>query len=336
MGQAISCLKKNSTLDLQKPKAPKAPEVPKNIPKMPEKSEEEKAFEKLVKEVETPADKRTDHIYFQFTRIPSIDKVIRQAQTIVNEVHKIRLGFKLAYRDMIARTAIWACGGDVGHAIVALIYCIFAQCNREDADNLIIVQKKFPWFKKGKDSIPPKVAKDVKKLFDYFHALEKAIQRFPDLVKECIELGKKAIELKDTLDKDIKNADEWQKTRALKSVPHNIKMLKRLPTLANNTMKFMEMNKVQLEFAYNVILEEQHDLQEYGRILADEGIFSPSQCYKRVGKPIEKKGKAKTEEDFLRDDYLEEEQKEGSTKSDGEKEDERAGEGDEEKVDEED
>lgn len=142
---------------------------------------------------------------------------------------------------MIARTAIWACGGDAGHAIVALIYTIFAQCNREDSESLIVVQKNFPWFKQGKNNIPKNVTKDMKKLFHYFHFLEKASARFPDLVKECIELGKKAIELKDTLDKDLKNADEYQKTRAVKSIPHNIKMLERPPTLVQDTMKNIEM-----------------------------------------------------------------------------------------------
>jgi hypothetical protein len=269
MGAKLTgCLKGNAGIDLQtKPTIPKNPLA---------KTEEEKEFDKLTKAVEVPESQKASLVYFKYTHLRSIDAVISDAQKIVNEVHKLRFDLYNAMEKLIEKTCIYEIGGaNTAHAILAIVYHIFTQCKREDAEKLITFGGKFPWFKKGTDSVAENIAKDIKVLFDYFYALEKAADKMPKLVEDCIDLAKKAIDLKDKAVPEIEKADDITKGKATVAIAHNVKMLGRAKKLATAATGMIAKVSKQLKEAYEITKEEHSQLHEYGRQCADEDIKTP-------------------------------------------------------------
>ncbi|CAI2368972.1 unnamed protein product [Moneuplotes crassus] len=296
-----------------------------NLAKAGEKSEAEKQFDALVQAIEN-SEKDDSFIYFKYTSLESVDKVVLDAQRIVNDIYKIRITLKKSMEKLIHKTHIWEINGaNSSHAIVAMIYSIYAQTEREEAESLIVFKKKFPFVGKGKDSKVEGVATNMKILFDYTTAMETAGAKMPKLVEECIDLAKKAVSLGDSYMDELKQADQKVTIKAAKSVPHNLKMLKRTKLMALTTMKIIKKLTVELTLASKVLVEERNDLPDYGKTLADEGITEPLECYKKVGKPVEPVDPPTTEESLLDFPHIEEQIEEVPEELDGEQFEEAKG-----------
>ena len=212
-------------------------------------------------------------------------------------------------------------GANTTHCILAIIYYIFTQCSREDAEKLITFGGKFPWFKKGKDTVPENIKDCSKKLFDYFLALEKAAEKMPKLIEDCIDLAKKAIDLKDKAIPEINKADDLTKAKATKSVAHNVKMLLRAKNVAKSTADMIAKVSKELKEAYDIIKEQHSQLHEYGRTCADADLKSPLQCYQRVGPKLTSKA-TKTEEEMVEFPYEAEKEKGDKDEEEGDKDEE--------------
>lgn len=289
-----------------------------NLAKGGEKSEAEKQFDALVQAVEN-AEKDDSFIYFKYTSLDSVDSVVLDAQRIVNDIHKIRIALKKSMEALIRKSHIYEINGaNSSHAILAMIYSIYAQTEREEAESLIVFKSKFPFIGKGKDSKVENVAKNMKVLFDYVNAMETAGGKMPKLVEDCIDLAKKAINLGESYKNELKEADQKVILKATKSVPHNLKMLKRTKLMALTTMKIVKKLTKELGLASKVLVEERNDLPNYGQELADEGITEPVECYKKVGKPVTPIDPPTTEDSLLDFPYIEEEIEEKPEELDGE------------------
>ena len=239
----------------------------------------------------------------------------------MNEFYDMRIQLEKTRWSILQKTRVWRLdGGNTTHAIISLVYCIYAQTNREDADKLLSFVPKFPWIKKGKDNVPQNVSKDVKLLFDYFLALEKCYTEVPELVKKTVKFAEDAASLTTKAKADLDKADSYTKGKATKSVPFNISMLKKAKNVVSYTMGLLKDASVELKNAYEVLKEEKEDLPEYGKTLADEGITEPIECYRRVGKPIENPEKIYTEEELLDFPYEKPKKKGEEDYKDGEEE----------------
>mmetsp|Transcript_1761 Transcript_1761/g.1547 ORF Transcript_1761/g.1547 Transcript_1761/m.1547 type:complete len:250 (+) Transcript_1761:253-1002(+) len=228
----------------------------------------------------------------------------------MNELHSLRNKLDVGRRKLINKTYIFLlAGANSTHAILSLIYSIFAQVNREEAEKLISFKKKFPWIQKGKDTVPEHIAKDVKALFDYLHALEDATMKLPKIIEGTTKLALKAVSLKDDLKKEIDAADEYTKAQSMKALPHNIKMLKRSKNVAQCTFDLIKTITSELKLAYETAEEEKSQFPEFGKICADEDIKTPLECYKKVGKEIPDPKKERTEEELCAFPYDKEEVK---------------------------
>lgn len=89
----------------------------------------------------------------------------------------------------------------------------------------------------------------------------------------------------------------------MSALTHNIKMLKRTKNVSATTMNLVKKTATELEHAYEIMQEEHHQLPEFGKILADEGITDPVECYQRVGKKIETDRPPTTQEEMLNFPY---------------------------------
>ena len=271
-----------------------------------EKSEEEKRFDELVKAVDTGEKDNSNKIYFQYTNLNSCDKVIIEAQKIVNNIHIMRNKLIKGAEELVVKTHIWEIdGANTSHAILALYYAIWAQCSREDAESLISFTNKFPWIKKGKDSKIENVARDSKILFDYLHSLESASQKLPKIIDECTELGKASLEIENNIQDEISEANTSTKLKAAKSIPHNIKMLKRTAEVSTTLLMIVKRLSLQLKYAFETMAEEKSKIAEFGELLAKKGITIPVECYRKVGKEVQRSGKVNyCKEDILDFPYI--------------------------------
>ena len=267
---------------------------------MKEASAEEKKFDALVKAIEIPEGDKSTWIYFRYTQLPSVDKVIYDAQVTVNDLHKVRSALIKGIQKIVARTAIWHIpGSNTSHALMSLIYAMASQTQGVGSDKFLTFGGKFPWVKLGKDSAPVNIAKDTKMLADYLQALESAYSKMPKILEDCVELAKKAASLQDDAKDDLERISKLSLPKATKALTHNIKMLGRTKNLAKVTMGLVTKTAKELEHACQVLKEENSSLPEFGKTLADEGIVAPRECYERVGKKIDTSAKPQTEEQML-------------------------------------
>ena len=309
MGNAVACLKKgHGALDQMKR----------------DTTNEEEKFNELAKAVKAPQNEENVWIYFKYTWLPSVDDVIWKAQRTVNELHTLRYDLIRAMSTLMEKTSIWLIpGANTSHAILAVIYAISAQTKGAATEKFLTFGGKFPWFKVGKDSAELNIAGDCKILFDYFHALEKASQDMPKIAEDLIELSKKTVDLKDRAKGDLERVDKFKLNKCTSALTHNIKMLKRVKNLAKVTMKLVTKSASELEQAYNVIQEENTRLPEFGKILADEGLKDPKDCYLRVGQKIEHPLYTLTKEEMLSFPYDKKDKNDKSESKDEESDDDK-------------
>ena len=286
-------------------------------------TDEEKKFEALLKAIEIPEGDKKNWIYFKYTQLPSVDKVIYQAQETVNELHKVRSELIKGIDKIVNRTAIWHIpGSNTSHAIISLVYAMASQTQGVGSDKFLTFGGKFPWVKLGKDSAPVNIAKDTKMLADYLHSLEAGYTKLPKILEDCVELAKKTATLQDDAKDDLQMISKLSLPKATKALSHNIKMLSRTKNLANVTMGLVTKTAKELEHACQVLQEENSRLPEFGRTLADEGVVEPKECYERVGQKIDAAAVPQTKEQMLSFPYDQAGNEEGGAATSADQKDE--------------
>lgn len=181
-----------------------------------------------------------------------------------------------------------------------------SQTKGEDTEKFFAFQSKFPWFKFGKNSPTVNIAKESAILAKYSYALEEAYREITDITKKCVELAEKGPSLADDAKDELERADNIKRTKAAKTLPHNVKNLNRLKNLSINTKNLVAKVVEELKYASDVMQKEHSRLPEFGKTLADEGITEPSPCYQRVGEKIPAPQNPLTKEQMLNFPYDEE------------------------------
>jgi hypothetical protein len=274
MGNLKSCFKGNPATNIinSKPKA---------------EDPGEKKFNALFDQIETATKDQREFVCFKYTWVKKVDDVIYGAQKICIDISRIRCKLRSAYQDLIRKTEIWHIpGSHSAHAIMALIYAMAAQTKGAGTEEFITFGGKFPWFKVGKDSATVNIGKDSAILAKYFEALEEANLRIPALVEKCKDFGKKSGTLLKEAEREIKELDTITAGKATRNIGHNAKMLKRAVNLSKATAKMIKKLSDELGEAYQMMKEEHSKLPENGKLLADEAITIPFECYKRVGPKV--------------------------------------------------
>lgn len=212
-------------------------DIPTKIPGKAPESDEKRQFDALINAVEIPEGDKKDIVYFKYTHLPSVDRVILQAQETINEIHKVRYGLIKGMEKILNKTGVCKlAGANTSHAILAMIYAMAAQTKGAASEDLITFGTKFPYFKFGKDSSTVNIAKDVKILAEYFYCLEKAYEKMPKLVDDCTELAKKSATLQDDAAGDLERVDKISLPSVMSALTHDANMLKKAVIVATNTM----------------------------------------------------------------------------------------------------
>lgn len=223
-----------------------------------------------------------NYIRFRHTGLESTDIFIRDAQKIVNTMHKIRLELIEGAKKLVSSTEVNLIkDANTSHAIIGLVYAIYAQTQGAATKKLFSTKPKFPYLVFGKDSAPINISKDMLVITKYMYSLEKATKEVPKLVDQCLELAKASVNLVKNAKSELEKKDPVIQTNAMRALTKNGPYLKRTYNVAKVLMGLVKRIGVEVKHSYDVLNEKKEDLIDMGKQLADEAITKPIDCYKK-------------------------------------------------------
>ena len=248
------------------------------------KSPEEQEFEELVNKVKWPT-KYKRPVSFQYPHLDSINDFITDAQKVINEILKFRLQLAEAIERLIRMSEVHKIkNSNTSHAIIGIVYAIFAQAMGIDIKKLFSFDSKFPFLKVDIElSIPEEMKNLADVIKRYVERLEEATKMIPDLLDKTKDLAEEAITLKDKVKDELKNimdTDPIVGAKAGKAMKNNVMALKKSYKLAQDTAKMVKDITAELFQAVEVLVEEEVKLILKGKTLSDEGVSKPVDCYK--------------------------------------------------------
>jgi len=226
-------------------------------------SQDQEDFDRIVQEAQVPETHRDGCIGFKFTWLPTVDKIILDAQKTVNQIHQVRFSILSTVENLYERTTIWKVpGANTHHAIVALVYSIIAR-NDSEANFLLKIEEDYPYFKFDTTRVTDDVLRDIKLLEVHFEIIKDAGKDISKMWDDSCKLSKNSRKLKKKAKKDMMKKDKFTPHVSREALAYNSQSLVKMKQLSKNTMKMFSSWTYEIKQAAAEIKNEQEKFGEY-------------------------------------------------------------------------